>query len=199
MPDESRRRLVIAADAELRRIERDLHDGVQQHLVGLAVKVQLARRLLDGDISAARALLDDLQDDVREALDETRKLAQSIYPPLLEAGGLGAALRAAVVDLGVRARIDVTEGSAWPPEVAGAAYFCCVAALERIPAGATAAVTVCEDDGALAFAVEYDGQAMVAHDLAEARDRVEALGGLLTISSDPAGGTRISGSLPVPR
>ena len=97
----SRERLVLAADAERRSIERELHDGPQQHLVALAVNLQLARRLADADPAAAKLLLEEMGRDVRQALDETGKLAHRIYPPLLEAGGLAAALRSAAVAVGV--------------------------------------------------------------------------------------------------
>ena len=83
----SRKRLVLAADADRRRIERELHDGPQQHLVALAVNLQLTRRLVDVDPAAARALLEEMGRDVQEALEGARKLAHRIYPPLLEAGG----------------------------------------------------------------------------------------------------------------
>src|SRR5207245_4843265 len=127
-----------AADADRRRIERELHDGPQQHLVALAVNLQLTRRLVDVDPAAARALLEEMGRDVQEALDGARKLAHRIYPPLLEAGGLGVALRSAAASVGVPTRVQVAAGAACPPEVAGTVYFCCVEALERVGAGAKA-------------------------------------------------------------
>src|SRR6266542_2331997 len=138
----SRERLVLAADAERRRIERDLHDGPQQHLVALAANLQRARLLGDADPAAAKALLDEIGRDVTQALNETTKLAHRIYPPLLEAGGLRAALRAAAVSVGVATQIEAPAGGGYPPEVAGAVYFCCLDALERAGDGARATVTV---------------------------------------------------------
>jgi len=79
---------MLAADADRSRIERALHDGVQQHLVALAVNLQLAGRLSDSDPPAAKTLLDEIARDVQQALDEAAQLAQWIYPPLLEADGL---------------------------------------------------------------------------------------------------------------
>jgi signal transduction histidine kinase len=201
----SRERLALAADADRRGIERDLHDGPQQHLVALAVNLQLARRLADADPAAAKALLDEMGHDVQQALDETGKLAHRIYPPLLEAGGLAAALRAAAASAGIRTRIEVTAGAGYPPEVAGVAYFCCLEVLERIGDGAHATVTVRDEEGALAFeVVEDDAGSEVAAPRSEAglerlRDRVEALGGRLTIRSEPGHGIRVSGSLPLSR
>jgi signal transduction histidine kinase len=116
----SRKRLVLAADADRRRIERELHETVQQLLVALAVNLQLAGTLADDDPAAAKAILNEMARDVQQALDETAQLAQRIYPPLLEAGGLAAALRSAVVSAGIRASLDVTGGASYPPEVAGA-------------------------------------------------------------------------------
>src|SRR2546425_5672749 len=91
----SRARVVAAADAERRRIERDLHDGAQQHLVALAVNLQLALQLADTDSAAAKALLEEMSADVREALDGVRELAEGIYPPLLLDRGLTDALKGA--------------------------------------------------------------------------------------------------------
>src|SRR5436309_1484166 len=91
----SRSRVVAAADAGRRQIERDLHDGAQQHLVALSVNLQLARRLLENDPAAAVALLDEIGRDVRTALDDVRALAYRVYPPLLLDRGLVEALLAA--------------------------------------------------------------------------------------------------------
>ena len=145
----SRGRLMLAADADRSRIERALHDGVQQHLVALAVNLQLAGRLSDSDPPAAKTLLDEIARDVQQALDEAAQLAQWIYPPLLEADGLAAALRSAAVSAGVPASVDVKGGSRYPPEVARTIYMCWLEALEQTGAEAPAKVTVREDAGAL--------------------------------------------------
>jgi signal transduction histidine kinase len=199
----SRERLVLAADADRRRIERDLHDGPQQHLVALAVNLQVARRLADVDPAAAKALLDEMRRDIQQALDETGQLAHRIYPPLLEAGGLAAALRAAAVTLGVPSRIEVTARDSYPPEVAGAVYFCSLEVLERAGDGARATVTVRDEEEALVFEILEDGAGSSGTasggSLSWLRDRVEALGGQLTILSEPGRGTRVSGSLPLSR
>jgi signal transduction histidine kinase len=173
----SRRRIVLAADADRRRIERALHEGVQQDLVALAVKLQLAGGLIESDPAGAKQLVDELARDVQRSLDETAQLAQWIYPPLLESGGLGAALRAAAVSLGVRASIEVAEGDGYPPEVVRALYFCGVAALERVGAGGRATLAVRAEAGAPALDVAADPPV----ELEDLRDRVEALGGRLTI------------------
>jgi signal transduction histidine kinase len=189
----SRERLVVGDDADRRSLERDLHDGPQQHLIALAVKLQLARQLADSDPPAVRALLDELEGDVQEALDDTGRLAHRIYPPLLAAGGLGAALRTAAVSAGLQVRLDVAADLRHAPEVAGAVYFCCLDVLERVGRGAELTVTVWDEEGALAF--EVVGSDVVS---SASRDRVEALGGRLTVRADGGGG-RVSGSLPLSR
>jgi signal transduction histidine kinase len=192
----SRARIVLAADADRRSIERDLHDGLQQRLTALAVSLQLARQRLATDPRVAEALLDELGRDIQQALDATGELARRIYPPLLEAGGLAAAVRAAAASAGVRTRVDVAAVTGCPPEVAGAAYFCCLEVLERAGEGARATVTVREEDGALVFEIVAD---VSGDGLGTLRDQVEALGGQLTITSEPARSTRVSGSLPLSR
>jgi signal transduction histidine kinase len=192
----SRRRLALAADSDRRMIERELHECVQQRLVALAVNLQLAEQSADSDLAAAKALLAEMGRDVQQALDETAQLAQRIYPPLLDAGGLRAALRAAAVSAGIRVSLEITAGTRYPPEVAGEIYWCCLEAFEHAGAGVRATVTVRNDDGGVAFEVVEDGFPSDAG-LDRLRDRVEALGGRLTIRSEPGRGTRLSGSLPV--
>jgi signal transduction histidine kinase len=182
------RRLVLAADADRRRIERELHDGAQQDLVGLAVKLQ-----------QARGLVDEMRRDAHEALDRSRALAEWIYPPQLEAGGLLAALRSAAASVRVRTRIDVAADGNLPPEVAATVYLCCVAALDHFHDRTTAAITVHEEDGTLAFEVVADPADLETADegLIAVRDRVEALGGRLSVGSGPGGGIRVAGALPL--
>ena len=164
-------------------------------MVALAVNLQLAGQSADADPAAAKALLDEMGRDVQQALDETRQLAQRIYPTQLEAGGLAAALRSAAASAGIRASLDVAAGARFPPELAAAVYWCCLEALEHAGAGARATVTVREVGGTVAFEVVVAGAGSDAG-LDRLPDRVEALGGRLAIRSD-RGGTRISGSLPL--
>jgi signal transduction histidine kinase len=194
----SRERLVLAADADRREIERTLHDGVHQRLIALAVNLQFAGRLAETDPAAEKALLEEMKRDVQQALDEAAQLAQRIYPPLLEMGGLAAALRSAAASAGIPVSVEVTAGASYPPEVAGTVYLCCLAALEHADIGARATVTVREEGGKLAFEVVAD--ATYSHTgLDRLHDRVETLGGALTIRSEPGGGTRVAGSLPLSR
>jgi signal transduction histidine kinase len=192
----------LAADVDRRRIERDLHDGLQQLLVALAVDVQRARLLADTDPAGATAVLDELARDTERALDEAAKLAERIYPPLLEGSGLAVALRAAALTAGVRTRIEVGAAPSYPLELAGAVYFCCLEALECAGAGAQATITVRDEAGALVIEIVADRR-QSAEDpggrLETTRDRVEALGGRLTIRSDYGPGFRVTGSFPLPQ
>jgi signal transduction histidine kinase len=194
----SRRRLVLAAAADRGRIERELHDGPQQRLVALAVELQQARRLVDGHPAAAGVLIDEMARELQEVVDALRALAHRIHPPLLEAGGLRAALRTTASMLDVPTRLQVPEGATLPPELAGAVYFSCVDALEHLGERAKIAITVRQQGGTIVFEiiVEGSGPAAADADLTPMRDRLEALGGRLTIESEP-GRIGISGSLPI--
>ena len=169
---------------------------MQQHLVALAVNLQLAGQLVDADPAATKTLLEEMGRDVQQALDETAQLAQWIYPTLRDARDLAAALRSAAVSAGVSAAVDVAADASYPAEVAAAVYWCCLDALERAGAGARATVTVREEPGIVAFEVVEDGSSPDAG-LDRLRDRIEALDGTLAIRSEPGHGTRVSGSLPL--
>lgn len=178
---------------------------MQQHLVALAVNLQLVGPLVDADPAAAKALLEEMRQDVQQALDETARLAQRVYPPLLEGGGLAAALRSAAVSVGTPASVEVAAGSTCPSEVARTVYFCWLEALERAGGEARATITVREQEGALTFELVEEGARLAAATagpetrLDRLRDRVDALGGRLTVESDSGGRTRVYGSLPLSR
>ena len=192
----SRHRLALSADAARRSIERALHEGVQQDLVGLATNLEVAAGSLDSDPAAAKALLDELQQEARRALTEMQELATRIFPPLLEAGGLVPELRAAAARAQVPTVIDVVVSSAVPPDVAAAVYFCALDAFEQSPDGTPVAVTVRGEEGALVFEILVDAD--LGAERRAPHDRVEALGGRVMIES---GGDRttVTGSLPLPR
>jgi signal transduction histidine kinase len=190
----SRKRLTLAADEERRNIERALHDGVQQRLVGIATSVDLLAPAVDAN-AGNRQLIDEMRRDVLRALEESRDLAQRIYPPLLDAGGLGVALRAAAGDRGIGVRLDVALNGPCPPEVASAIHLCCLEMLERVEASTPVTVAVLERMGAIAFEVIADCDALEAE--TPIRDRVEALGGVLTFEVRPGPSTRVAGSLPL--
>lgn len=189
----SRKRLALTTDEERRSTERALHTGVQQRLVALAAKLELTARSFDSEPEAARTLLAEMERDVRQALEESRKLANRIYPPLLEAGGLVVALRSAAAVGSVRIRIDVAMDAATPPEIAGAVYFCCLDVLEQAAGGTTVVVTVRKETEEVTFEIVADVEVKGLQLL----DRVEALGGRLTVESGTDHSARIVGSLPL--
>ena len=201
----SRQRIVTAQDEERRRIERDLHDGAQQHLVALKIKVGLAESVAEPE-SKTRPILVQLKRDADEAIDNLRELARGIYPPLLASDGLGAALQAPARRFAVPVELEVDDVARQPREVEGAIYFCCLEALQNVAKYAEAShvrVRVWAQDSTLAFAVEDDGKGFEpatvvrSSGLQNMRDRLEALGGSLEITSAPGRGTTIQGRVPV--
>jgi signal transduction histidine kinase len=194
----SLKRLVVAADADRRRVERELHDGVQQHLIALAVNLQLAGQAAGSDPAAAKTLLEEMGRDVQHALGETSLLAQRIYPATLEADGIGTLLRSAAASTGVPASVDVAAPSNHPPEVVMTLYLCWLNMLACGSVETGASIRVRESEDVLAFEV-IGNTACADADLDYLRDRVQALGGRLAITSESGDGTRISGSLPLPR
>jgi signal transduction histidine kinase len=203
---ESRTRVVLAADAERRRIERDLHDGAQQHLIGLAVQLRLARDLADSHPEKAKELLGGLDEEIQATLDGLRDLAHGIYPPLLQDRGLADALAAAALRAPIAARVEARGVGRYPPDVEATVYFCCLEALQNAAkhAGGGAIVTLrVHANGGLFFDVADDGAgfdatgARAGVGITNMRDRVGAIGGSLSIDSSPGGGTTVSGSIPL--
>ena len=192
----SLRRLVLYTDADRQTIERDLHDGVQQHLVALAVAVQLAAQAADSNPASARGLLEELTHAVQRAVDEAALLAQRIYPATLEAGGLAVLLRSAASKAGGDASVDVSGGSDVPAEVALTVYLCWLDALGRAGGEGRATIKVLESHDALDFDVLADG-AHAGGSPDWLRVRVEALGGRVAITRRTGGGVNVSGSLPL--
>src|SRR5256886_10407389 len=167
----SRGRLVAAADAERRRIERNLHDGAQQHLVGLSIKVRLLEQVSERDPERARSLMQQLQNDVTSAIEELRSLAPGIYPPLLSSAGLGVAMSAACRRAPLPATLDTDGVGRHAPEIEAAVYFCCLEAMQNAAKhagpGATARVRIWEDAGALLFEVCDDGAGFLNNGVGE--------------------------------
>jgi signal transduction histidine kinase len=204
----SRARVVTAADESRRRIERNLHDGAQQHLVALAVKVGLVKKLMAMDPDTAAELLDELRSDVQTTLTELRELAHGIYPPLLRDRGLPEALQAAanraVQPTTVDARVERHS-----PELEAAVYFCCLEAIQNAGkyagSDATIDVTVEEVDGEVVFIVRdtghgFDSSADVTqlgHGFVNMADRVGAIGGRIEVTSEVGVGTVITGRIPI--
>jgi signal transduction histidine kinase len=202
----SRARIVETADAERLRIERNLHDGAQQHLVALAVKAGLAQQLLVRDPDRARAFLAEFTADVHRALEELRSLAHGIYPPLLSSKGLAEALGAACRRSAIPARLEAGGIRRYPPALEAAIYFTCLEALQNAAKhageGATACVRLLEEEETLAFEVADDGAGFDPSGEAEGagltniRDRIGAIGGSVRVESGPGQGTRLKGAVP---
>jgi len=201
----SRQRLVTAQDEERRRLERDLHDGAQQHLVALKIKLGLAEAAAQPE-TKVRALITQLKQDADDALDTMRELARGIYPPLLASDGLEAALRAQIRRITVPVDLQLDDVARQPREVEGAVYFCCLEALQNVAKYAEAgriSLRLWTEDANLAFSVQDDGKGFdpvtvpQGSGLQNMRDRVEALGGSLEVRSMPGKGTTIQGRVPV--
>jgi signal transduction histidine kinase len=204
----SRARIVEAGDAQRRSIERDLHDGAQQHLVALAVNVNLVRQLADSDPDTAKEMLEQIGHDLQDAVQELRNLAHGIYPPLLMDRGLREALRAAAGRAALPTTSEADEIGRYSPAVEAAVYFCCLEALQNAAKhagdGAEARITVREEEGALIFEVSDDGAgfdlalgAQRGHGFVNMSDRVGAIGGSIAVESSPGRGTRIKGRIPL--
>ena len=206
---ESRARVVAVADRERRRIERDLHDGAQQRLVGLRIQLELAaqrvRRVMPGESDA----LLELGGSVEETIDEVRSLARGVYPAVLAEQGLEEALRGAARRAPLATGVTAKGVRRWSPEIETTVYFACVEALQNAikhAGGASGIAIVLEGvDGRLRFEVRDDGPGFTVNGngnghrgagLVNMRDRVGALGGELAIVSSPGRGTRVIGSVP---
>jgi signal transduction histidine kinase len=202
----SRQRLVTAQDTERRRIERNLHDGAQQDLIGLKLKLVAAQAMAATDPGQTQEMLQGLVADVGDAVETLRELARGIYPAVLADLGLAAALEAQArrSPLAVEVRADSLHR--YPPEIEAAMYFCCLEALQNAVKHAratTMVISVGETAGELRFTATDDGQGI---DVARARggsgiqnmmDRMAALHGSLDLGQAAGGGTSVSGRLPV--
>jgi signal transduction histidine kinase len=180
----SRRRLIAAHDAARHRLERDLHDGAQQQVVALKVRLGLAKSIAEKEGAHEVAVrVASLADGTQQAVDAMRITARGIYPPLLEAEGLGVALTAAHRTVGLPLHIDLGDLPRYSRQVEETVYFCVLAAVARAEmAGASAAgVDVRGDRQALAITVVYD--APKPGDLTELTDRAEAFGGTVTTAT----------------
>lgn len=199
----SRARIVQAADAERRRLQRDLHDGAQQRLVALAMRLGRVRDMLDGSAPDASAALGDASDQLRRALEELRELSSGIHPAILVEAGLGPALRSLAEVAAVPVHIDAVPEARFSSEVEGCAYFVvseAVANAAKHAAAGAVHVRVDETRGGIIIAVEDDGvggaDRAAGTGLAGLDDRVAALGGRLRVRSPAGGGTLVRAELP---
>jgi signal transduction histidine kinase len=203
---------VSAADAERRRIERDIHDGAQQHLAALAVNLGLARQLL-ADESEERAtvgeLLASMTEDVRATIAEVRDLAHGIYPPLLRQAGLPDALKAAAQRSTGPVTVQAEDVGRPGPDVEAALYFCVLEALQNVAKhapDASVAVRLVTDraSGDLVLTVADDGPGFAQDGDSAGQgqqnmvDRMGAVGGTVSWTSTPGSGTTVALRLPRP-
>ncbi|MFG1931367.1 sensor histidine kinase [Mycobacterium sp. NPDC048908] len=193
----SRTRLITAADEERRRLERDLHDGAQQHLVSLSVLIQLARK---ADPDRCQSLLAEASELVETSVVEIRRLAHGIYPPLLVSGGLTEALPTLAARASVPVHVDLAGLGRYPPSTEAALYYCCSEALQNAVkhGGPDTTVTIkarC-DGQVLSLSISDTGRgferATIGHGLTNMTDRLSAIGGQLVVDTAPGRGTRIT-------
>jgi signal transduction histidine kinase len=202
----SRQRIVAAQDEERRKLERNIHDGAQQQLVALAVKLRIAEQLVDRDAAKAREMVAQVQTDAQDALENLRDLARGIYPPLLADKGLAAALQAQARKSAVPVAVEADGVGRYPQETEAAVYFCVLEALQNVSKYAEASsaeVRLSTNDDRLTVEVEDDGcgfdVSAVGHGtgLQGMADRLAAIGGTLEVRSAPGSGTTIAGRVPV--
>ena len=202
----SRQRIVSAQDQERRRLERNIHDGAQQQLVALAVKLRLADGLVDRDAQRAHEALAQLLEDAQDALENLRDLARGIYPPLLADRGLEAALDAQARKSPVSVTLESDGIGRYDQELEAAIYFCALEALQNVAKYASARSVVLrlrERGNGLTFEVVDDGAGFdpastgYGTGLQGMADRLAALGGTLEVRSAPGAGTTVVGEVPV--
>jgi signal transduction histidine kinase len=201
----SRQRLVTAQDEARRRLERNIHDGAQQDLVALAIKLRLAAETVDDD--PAKQILGELQTDAADALDNLRDLARGIYPPLLADLGLAAALNAQAGKSALPVAVEADGVGRFGQDTEAAVYFCCLEALQNTTKYAQATqARIClqAQNRTLRFTVSDDGTGYdtrhtpMGSGQRNMADRLAALGGRLEVRSAPSHGTTITGQLPAP-
>jgi len=201
---DARARIIAAADAERRRIERDLHDGAQQRLVALSLTLGMAESRLKADPDGAAELISQAREEASLAMKELRELASGIHPALLSERGLGPALEALASRAPVPTTVEGVPAQRLPAPVESAAYFVTAEALTNVAkyAGAmSAAVSLAVDHGRLRLLVRDDGAGgadpLKGSGLRGLNDRVEALDGALHVDSPPGLGTTVIAEIPL--
>jgi signal transduction histidine kinase len=202
----SRQRIVAAQDAERRRLERNIHDGAQQHLVALAVKLRLTKGLIRKDPGRARAMLAEIREETGDAIDTLTDLSRGIYPSILEEQGIAAALAAQYTRSSIPVGLSSKGVRRYPIEIEAAVYFCCLEALQNASKYADATsvqIELREVDSAVEFEVRDDGAGFDPATTARGTglnsmaDRLSVLGGDVEIGSEPGRGTVVRGRLPI--
>jgi signal transduction histidine kinase len=201
----SRRRIVSAQDERAKKLERNIHDGAQQQLVALSVKLRLLEQQIERDPAAARTIAAELQTTANETLEDVRDLARGIYPPLLADRGLEAALQAQARKAAMPVTVSADGIGRFEADVESAVYFSCLEALQNAAKYADAnevRVRLSNGTGELRFEVVDDGRGFdptstnYGSGLQGIADRLAALGGELVVTSGPGDGTAVAGRLP---
>lgn len=201
-----RREALDAADAERRRIERNLHDGAQQHLVALAVKLGLAEMLIERDPPKAAELIRAIRADADDALQTMRELTRGTYPPILADNGLAVALTHNAKRSPVSVSVEAEGLGRYPEQIETAVYFCCAEALQNVAKYARATrvrLELAHVGSELSFSIEDDGAGFdvrtVRHGvgLRSMAERIETIGGTLDVRSVEGGGTSVVGRVPI--
>jgi signal transduction histidine kinase len=201
----SRERIIAAQDEERRRLERDIHDGAQQHLVALAVNLRLARTLVARSSARVPAVLTDLTSAAGDTIDTLSDLSRGIYPRALSEKGLAAALEVPVAVGSLPVDLTVEEMPRPRPDIEAALYFCCLEALQNAAkhsGGTRAVVRLRRTAERLVLAVSDDGKGFSpdavgpGSGLINMRDRAESVGGRLRVESEPGRGTEIEVQVP---
>jgi signal transduction histidine kinase len=201
---QSRARIVATADATRRRIERDLHDGAQQRLVSLALELRLAQESVPAELRALGNSIRRVADELAAVQEELREISRGIHPSILSEGGLGPAVRTLARRSPVPVELDIQTGSRYSPSVEVAGYYVASEALTNTAKHANAShadVAVWEANGTLRLRVSDDGvggaHGQEGTGLTGLRDRVEALGGSIEVTSPVGHGTVLEVSLPI--
>jgi PAS domain S-box-containing protein len=200
----SRRRIAEASDAARKRIERDIHDGAQQQLIAVSLRLEEARAAARDGPPSVIAAIDDARRELRIALEELRELARGIHPAVLTTRGLAPALRAMARRSAIPIDLELDLERRPPPAIEACTYFVIGEALANVQRHAKAshiAVRVEEQAGSVSFSIVDDGVGGASFGagsgLTGARDRIEAVGGTLVVSSPPEGPTVVSGTVPL--
>jgi signal transduction histidine kinase len=205
--DESRARYASVAVAERRRIERDLHDGAQQRLVAVRIRLELAAEAMERNPHSGAGLVRELGDQIEQALDEVRSVAHSVYPSVLADCGLQDALRSQARHAALPVGLDASGVGRYPPEIESAVYFTCLEAMQNAAKharGATRIAVSLRQGADLRFEVADDGAGLPAGYLegvgiANMRDRMADVGGSMTLESLAGQGTTVTGTVPLRR
>jgi signal transduction histidine kinase len=200
----SRARVVAAADETRRRIERDLHDGTQQRLVSLALELRAAEARVPADLAEHRAMFSHAAKGLAETVEDLQEISRGIHPAILSKGGLKPAIKTLARRSGVVVELDLQVEHRLPQQIEVAAYYVVSEALTNVAKYAHAAVVhvdVHATDSVLELAVRDDGVGGAdparGSGLVGLKDRVEALGGTITIAGGPGEGTSVSARIPI--